>query len=155
MVKVRVALMLVISVLIAGNASAQTWQALDPTTSGWSPDRLEAAKRQSSALKSTAVMIVQDGRVIASWGDTSHKVNVASVRKSLLSALYGIAVSEGRIDLSSSLADLGIDDNAPSLTATEKTATVRDLLMARSGVYHPAAFETGDIKRKQIGRAHV
>jgi CubicO group peptidase (beta-lactamase class C family) len=97
-------------------------------------------------------MIVQDGRVIASWGDASHKVNVASVRKSLLSALYGIAVGEGRINLSSSLADLRIDDNAPRLTATEKTATVRDLLMARSGIYHPAAHETADIKRKRPER---
>ncbi|WP_442582241.1 serine hydrolase domain-containing protein [Mesorhizobium sp. ASY16-5R] len=152
MFKIRLAFLLVIGVLIAGNASAQAWQEVDPTTLGWSADRLEAARRQSAALKPTAVMIVQDGRVIASWGDTSRKVNVASVRKSLLSALYGIAVAERRIDLSSSLADLGIDDNAPSLTATEKTATVRDLLMARSGVYHPAAHETGDIKRKRPKR---
>jgi CubicO group peptidase (beta-lactamase class C family) len=152
MFKVRVAFLLVIGILIAGNARAQAWQEVNPTTLGWSADRLEVAKRHSKALKPTAVMIVQHGRVIASWGDISHKVNVASVRKSLLSALYGIAVSEGRIDLSSSLADLGIDDNAPNLTATEKTATVRDLLMARSGVYHSAAYETGDIKRKRPRR---
>lgn len=38
-------------------------------------------------------MIVQDGKEIASWGDVSAKTDVASVRKSLLSALYGIAVS--------------------------------------------------------------
>lgn len=152
MFKARVAFLLVIGILIVGKASAQAWQEVNPTTVGWSADRLEVAKRHSKALKPTTVMIVQDGRVIASWGDISHKVNVASVRKSLLSALYGIAVAEGRIDLSSSLADLGIDDNAPNLTETEKTATVRDLLMARSGVYHPAAFETGDIKRKRPQR---
>lgn len=29
-----------------------------------------------------------------SWGDVSREVNVASARKSLLSTLYGIAVSE-------------------------------------------------------------
>jgi len=152
MFKARVALMLVISMLFAGSAGAEAWQAVDPATSGWSSEGLEVAKRQSSALRSTALMIVQDGRVVASWGDAAHKVNVASVRKSLLSALYGIAVSEGRIDLSSNLADLGIDDNAPSLTAAEKTATIRDLLMARSGVYHPAAHETADIKRKRPQR---
>lgn len=43
------------------------------------------------------------------------------------------------IDLNKTLADLGIDDTS-ALTATEKTATVRQLLQARSGVYHPAAY---------------
>lgn len=74
-------------------------------------------------------MVIKDRRVIARWGDASRKVNMASVRKSLLSALYGSAIAEGRIDLSASLAELGIDDNAPSLTVDEKAATVRDLLM--------------------------
>lgn len=142
-------LIFVAALLIARQVSAQPWQEADPSNAGWSVEKLEAAKRYSTSLKPTAVMIVHDGKVIESWGDVSHKVNVASVRKSLLSALYGIAISERRINLSSSLADLEIDDNAPSLTASEKTATVRDLLMARSGVYHPAAYETGDIKRKR------
>ena len=44
--------------------------------------------------------------------------------------------------MSSTLAELGIDDNEPSLTDVEKRATVRDLLTARSGVYHPALYET-------------
>jgi CubicO group peptidase (beta-lactamase class C family) len=145
-------LVFVAVLLIARQAGAQPWQQADPSNAGWSIDKLESAKRYSTSLKPTAVMIVQDGKVITSWGDVSHEVNVASVRKSLLSALYGIAVSEGRIDLSSSLADLAIDDTAPSLTVTEKTATIRDLLMARSGVYHPAAYETRDIKRKRPAR---
>src|SRR5690606_26930744 len=115
---------------------------------GWSVEKLEAALRKAKALTPTALMIVQDGKVIARWGDVSRKVKMASVRKSLLSALYGIAVEEGRIDLSASLADLGIDDNPPRLTEEEKTATVRDLLTSRSGIYHPAAHETADIKRK-------
>lgn len=152
MFKVQATFLFFIFLFMVGNASAQAWQDVDPTMSGWSTDKLNAIRRQSTALKPTAVMIVQDGSVVASWGDISRKVNVASVRKSLLSALYGIAVSEGRVDLSSNLADLGIDETAPRLTATEKTATVRDLLMARSGVYHPAAYETGDIKRKRPQR---
>lgn len=148
----RFTALLFISLLTVGAACAQTWEDADPAVAGWSVDRLEAARQQSAALKPTALMIVQDGRVIARWGDTSHKVNVASVRKSLLSALYGIAVTEGRIDLSASLAELGIDDNPPRLTDEEKSATVRDLLTSRSGIYHPAAHETADIKRKRPKR---
>ena len=144
--------LLIIGILITGNAQAQAWKDIDPSLAGWSVKRLEAAEKKSRSLKPTALMIVQDGRAIARWGDVSHKVNVASVRKSLLSALYGIAVSERRIDLSASLAELGIDDNPSPLTNEEKTATVRDLLMSRSGIYHPAAHETADIRRKRPER---
>lgn len=145
----RFALLLVLGILVAGTVHAQTWQDIDPISAGWSAERLEAARLHSKALGPTALMIVQDGRVVARWGDTSRKVNMASVRKSLLSALYGSAVAEGRVNLSARLSELGIDDNTPSLTAEEKTATIRDLLMSRSGIYHPAAHETADIKRKR------
>lgn len=148
----RFAFLLVIGIFVAGNAWAQAWEKIDPAANSWSMERLEAARRKSKALKPTALMIVHDGKVIAQWGDASRKVNIASVRKSLLSALYGIAVADGRIDLSASLANLGVDDKAPRLTDEEKTATVRDLLMSRSGVYHPAAHETADIKRKRPER---
>jgi CubicO group peptidase (beta-lactamase class C family) len=40
------------------------------------------------------------------------------------------------------LEKLGIDDNKPALTPIEKGATVRELLEARSGVYHPTVYET-------------
>ncbi|MCJ8148240.1 serine hydrolase domain-containing protein [Shinella sedimenti] len=146
------AFLLFVTILMSAQARAQAWEDVDPAVAGWSVERLEAARLQSKKLKPTALMIVQDGRVIARWGDTSRKVNMASVRKSLLSALYGIAVADGWIDLSSTLAELGIDDTAPRLTQEEKTATVRDLLMSRSGIYHPAAHETADIKRKRPAR---
>lgn len=105
-----------------------------------------AVQSYARKYRPTAVMIVQDGVVAATSGDVARKVNVRSVRKSLLSALFGIAIDRGQIKLESSLGQLGIDDTAPSLTADEKLATVRQLLMARSGVYHPAAYETGEQK---------
>ena len=144
--------LLFISLLTVGAACAQAWEHADPAMAGWSVERLEVAREHTAALKPTALMIVQDGRVIAAWGDTSRKVNIASVRKSLLSALYGIAVAEGRIALSATLADLGIDDLPPRLTDEEKSATVRDQLTARSGIYHPAAHETADMKRQRPAR---
>ncbi|MBX3580698.1 MAG: serine hydrolase [Rhizobiaceae bacterium] len=152
MVAIRFLFALAVAALIGGTAGAQPWQELDPAQSGWSAERLDVARTYSKTLRPKGVMVVYDGKIVATWGDVKHKVNVASVRKSLLSALYGIAVSEGRIDLSSTLAELGIDDKAPALTETEKNATVRDLLMSRSGVYHPAAYETKDIKRKRPAR---
>ena len=119
-----------------------TWEA--PThiaPEGWSEARLRVVEERVNATRPTAVIVVHDGTVVAAWGDVARTVNVRSIRKSLLSALYGIAVAEGRIDLNRTLADLGIHDNEPRLTVAEREATIRELLMSRSGVYHGATFE--------------
>ncbi len=110
--------------------------------SRWSAEKLRAARAYSETIDTAAVMIVQHGAVVDEWGETARKFNCHSIRKSLLGALYGIEAAAGRIDLKRTLGELGIDDNAPSLTPTEKRATVLDLLKARSGVYHPALYET-------------
>ncbi len=75
-----------------------------------------------------------------------------SIRKSLLSALYGIAVAKGEINLNATLDQLGIDDNEPSLTPEEKQARVIDLLKARSGIYHAALYETPAMKAEKPPR---
>jgi CubicO group peptidase (beta-lactamase class C family) len=74
-----------------------------------------------------------------------------SIRKSLLSALYGIAVEKGDIDIDETIGSIGIDDTSP-LTETEKSARVSDLLKARSGVYLPAAYETSSMKEDRPQR---
>ena len=119
-----------------------TWEHLPAGSGGWSAATLAKAEAWSKLIGSTAVMIVQHGLVVADWGDAAERTELYSVRKSLLSALIGIAVAQGKISLNSTLAQLGIDDNAPSLTKIEKQATVRMLLQARSGIYHAALYET-------------
>lgn len=128
------------------------WAVVDPAAVGWSTDKLKTAEAQARDFGSTSVVIVQGGRVVAAWGDPARKVRVASVRKSLLSALYGIAIADGRIDPEATLLSLAIDDKPPSLSETEKTATVRQLLAARSGVYHEAAAEPESMKARRPAR---
>lgn len=130
----------------------RAWQAGDPAGSNWSLHHLKQAEDLARALGTTAVLVVEGGRVLAQWGKIAQPVRVASVRKSLLSALYGIAVAEGKIDLSKTLGELGIDDRPPGLADAEKKATVRDLLTARSGVYHEAASETEKIREQRPPR---
>src|SRR5579864_4180944 len=67
----------------------------------WSKEKLAAAHEYANAdsIHSSAVMIVQDGEVVDEWGDIDKKIDSYSVRKSLLSALYGIYSSEGVIDI--------------------------------------------------------
>jgi|LWDU01.1.fsa_nt_gi CubicO group peptidase (beta-lactamase class C family) len=113
-----------------------------PMAAGWSAARLKAAREYTDTTKTAAVMIVQGGKVVDEWGETKRPFKCHSMRKSILSALYGPHVASGKIKRTSTLGELGIDDNAPLLTAAEKTATVADLLKARSGVYHPALYET-------------
>ena len=119
-----------------------SWERVrSPEEVGWSSAGLAKAREYSESLGSAAVMVVHRGRVVAEWGETSRKFPVHSIRKSLLSSLYGIFVERGRIDLDATLAELGIDDKEP-LSPVEKQARVRDLISARSGVYRPALAES-------------
>ena len=97
-------------------------------------------------------MIVDDGVVVAAWGDVTRKFKCHSMRKSLLSALIGVHVDAGNIDLSKTMKELGIDDYEPSLTLAEKQATVGDLIKARSGIYHEALGENRMMKDMRPAR---
>ena len=131
----------------------ERWTRCDsPRALGWSTEKLAIAREFSDTIDTAAFMIVQGGVVVDEWGATALPLRCHSVRKSLLSALYGIHVAKGAINLDQTLAELGIDDNEPSLTDTEREATVRDLLKARSGVYHPALYETKAMAAKRPQR---
>ncbi|EYR80788.1 hydrolase [Shinella sp. 838] len=88
---------------------------------------------------STALLAIRGREVVFARGFHAHRSSVASVRKSLIGILYGIAVAAGEIDIHATLDALGIDDLSP-LTAQEKQATVADLMKSRSGVYHPCVY---------------
>ena len=87
-----------------------------------------------------SIMVLKDEKIVYEYGPTEKIMFGASTRKAILSLLYGIAIQKGFIDINQSLAELGIDEN-PALTEQEKTATIRDLLMFRSGIYLPAIGE--------------
>lgn len=125
----------------------KTWDKVEkPEELGYSSKKLEEAKSFSKGLKTAAVVIVVDGVILKEWGKVEKKFMTHSVRKSFLSALYGIYVDKGIIDLDKSIADLGIKDDPP-LSKMEKQATIRDCLKARSGVYHPALYESQGMKK--------
>jgi len=94
---------------------------------------VEAALASETAFDGFVAM--QGDQVLMRWGDVTTPTNVASVRKSIISLLYGIAQERGLVDVDATLAELAIDDAAQPLTALERQATVRDLLQARSGIY--------------------
>jgi CubicO group peptidase (beta-lactamase class C family) len=107
---------------------------------GFDTAKLAAARETWEALPSSAFLVIADGAVVAAWGEVGRRFMCHSVRKSFLSALYGIYWDRGQIELNKTLADLGFDDEPDPLLETEKRARILDLLKARSGVFHPAAY---------------
>ena len=87
----------------------EAWPETTPQKVGWSSSRLSQAQAWAQQIGSTSVLVVQHGAIVAAWGDPDHKSNLHSARKSLLSALIGIAVAQGKIDPQATLAQLGVD----------------------------------------------
>lgn len=128
------------------------WSKLaSPQLAGWSIAKLEEARRYSENIHSGSVVIVENGVIIAEWGPTATRYKLHSVRKSLMSAMYGIHVAKQEISLASTLQDLKITDIG-GLSNKEQQATVYDLITSRSGIYHAAAYETDGMRRKRPAR---
>ncbi len=128
------------------------WQRID---TGWDAKILEEAWASAASIQSAAVLVIEGGRIAASWGDIERRYMCHSIRKSFLSALYGIQIEAGRISRGLTLAELGIDDKE-GLSGREKSATLVDLLSARSGIYHPSVFETPWMRSiKELRHSHA
>jgi CubicO group peptidase (beta-lactamase class C family) len=118
------------------------WElAATPEAAGWSGEKLKAADAYAKTLQTASYLVVQHGVIVHEYGDITRPSNIYSMRKSVLSVLMGMYADRGAVELDKTLADLGIGDTG-GLSAAEQQATVRQLLQARSGVYHPAAYET-------------
>ena len=120
---------------------AKTWEKVQkPEDLGYSSAKLAKAKEFSKTLKTAAVTIIVNGVVLDEWGKVDSLYLTHSMRKSVLSAMYGKYVENGTINLDKTMSELGIDDEPP-LSEQEKKATIRDCLKARSGVFHTAEAE--------------
>jgi CubicO group peptidase (beta-lactamase class C family) len=122
---------------------AWPWKRSKPAVDAWIARARELGVR--------GVVVLKDGREIVSAGDVAEPMRIASIRKSFISALFGIAVASGHAKLDATVGELGIDDYT-LLTDVEKTATVHHLLMARSGVYIPTAAETAAMRAARPAR---
>lgn len=112
---------------------------------------LTAFRDEARKLGVKALVVNRGGRTVLSDGDVATPSRVASIRKSFVSALYGIAAAKGKVDLDAHIGDLGVQDYTP-LTDLERSATVRQLLQARSGIYLPTAAETEAMKAARPAR---
>ena len=138
--------------LLAGVAAAGALPGVAAAASGrWSPAGLEAVRDEARAMEVRGLVVLSGGAPVLQAGDPAAVDRIASCRKSFLSALYGIAVRDQKLNLDAAIGDLGIDDYAP-LTDVERHATVRQLMQARSGVYIPSSAETPAMKAARPAR---
>ncbi|BAU53716.1 serine hydrolase domain-containing protein [Mucilaginibacter gotjawali] len=115
------------------------WEELKDKT-GWNMKRLDTL--HSFLVDSTPVtgyMIIQRGKVVFQFGDVVENSYIASCRKSVLAMIYGAHVRSGEIKLDKTVKELGLDD-VGGLLAVEKEASIRDIISARSGIYHLASY---------------
>jgi CubicO group peptidase (beta-lactamase class C family) len=131
-----------------------TWDSIrDARAAGWSRNGLDSVRTVLSTYATTGMVAVVGGRVLMTYGNIDTVTYLASARKSVLSLLFGKYVRSGVVGLDKSLAQLGMDDIG-GLSDQEKEATVRDLITARSGIYHLAS-NPGDDTRAAPPRGSV
>jgi CubicO group peptidase (beta-lactamase class C family) len=116
-----------------------TWEPiLEAESVGYSSEKLKSLRDYITTINTTGLMVIVGGKVLFKYGDVKELSYLASVRKSILAMLYGKYVANGKINLDKTLKDLGMSDHGGLLPVEEK-ATIRDLISARSGIYHKAS----------------
>lgn len=124
-----------------GSVPATDWLLLPKALSGWNERLLQGADELAKSLGTTSYMVIHRGELVHEFGPTSAPSLLHSARKGVMALLYGFAVDRGKINVDTTMAQLGMVDRE-KLTAQELRATIKNLLQSRSGIYLPAAAET-------------
>lgn len=121
---------------VAAPASAET---SDPPF--WPEEVTSRIGGAAERAGTSALVVVHRGEVVLEWGTIARRLAGHSLRKSLLSALMGIAVDRDLLDIGRPVGSFDLPEGG-KLNEVERRATVRELMMARSGIYLRAARET-------------
>ncbi len=126
----------------------------NPAKSGWrDEDRSAFTQYIIDSTNITGLTIIHKGEIVLQYGDIEETSYIASCRKSVLAMLYGKYVDNGQIDLNKTLGELQIEDHSP-LLEIEKSATIKDVISARSGVFLYGS-NGGDFRRMAPERGSV
>jgi CubicO group peptidase (beta-lactamase class C family) len=125
---------------------------ISPEEAGFSTEKLQKVDSLYNKNGADALLIIYKGNILFSKGDISRRFDCHSIRKSLLSAVYGLYSDKGLIDINKTLNEIGIDDII-GLTELEKSAKIEDLLKSKSGIYIPALGETKSMSESRPQRS--
>jgi CubicO group peptidase (beta-lactamase class C family) len=112
--------------------------------------RLQVLRALLRTEPTSAMMIVVHGKVVFEYGDVAKPMKIASIRKSILAMLFGNPVQAGKIDMRSTVVDLGLEEKEPFLP-NETHAMLVDLLTARSGIYRDEASDSITERQPRLG----
>lgn len=155
MEKIKIILTVILSIIFIDNLQSQNSKVF-PDSTWLKHDTIEKVGYDSKkfneinrfiidSLNTTGLVVIVDGKILFDYGDIDELSYIASCRKSILSMIYGKYVENNTINLDKTLEELEFDD-IQGLLPIEKKATVRNLITARSGIYHPASNEGSDNK---------
>ena len=136
------AILIAVCAAFALSSAAQTqdspgtnWEPLpNREEASFSSSRLRALTDLLKTEHTTAMLVAVHGKVLFQYGDIAYVSEIASVRKSVLSMLYGNYVANGKIDLQKTVKEVGLQDVKPFLPI-EEGAKLEQLLAGRSGIY--------------------
>lgn len=114
-----------------------SWPTVDPASAGWDVAKLNAALDFAGARNTRALVILQDGRILAEryWNvGPDFMRDVASVQKSVVSVLVGIAVEKQLLTLDESVSGVLGPGWSNADAEAEARITVRHLLTMTSGL---------------------
>ena len=123
------------------------WLAHDSVEeTGYNSQKLsKISKYIIDSMNTTGLMVAVNGKTLFEYGDIEELSYIASCRKSLLSMMFGKYVKNGTINMDLTLKELDVND-VNGLLPIERQATIRDLITARSGVYHPRSNDGDDTR---------
>ncbi len=114
------------------------WETVAPAAVGWNEAALDDALRFAEVEHSTAVVILQRGKIVAEryWDgwDTPRSGIIASAAKSVVSVLTGIAQENGLLDITRTVNTYLGAGWSRAGAANEAQITVRHLLTMTSGL---------------------
>ncbi len=134
-----------------GDSSIDWLMYKTPTDAGFDEEKLKEVQDYFNESDLASLFIVYKGKVLLALGDYQRRYSCHSIRKSLLNSVYGIYYDKQMINIETNINELNIND-VHQLTSREKQATIKHLLQSRSGVYHPAVYETLSMKKSKPAR---
>ncbi len=139
--------------------SGEHWETLEPTSVGWDSEKLGAALDVAGARKSSGVVILYKGRILAEryWEEADDSQSyrnlvsgrdargraiedVASAQKSIVAVLTGMAQERGFLQIDDPVANYVGTGWTKASTSQEAAITIRHLLSMNSGLNTDFSF---------------
>lgn len=115
--------------------SLTKWDSVEPAAAGFDPHALDAALAAGMADRSTDILVLRSGRIVAEryapGSDAERKQQIASAAKSMVSVLIGVCLDQGKIR---SVDQSAADFIAPWRGTPKAQITIRHLLTMTSGL---------------------